>query len=226
MSKWTLFTVSFGFALAELGCVEEVAPPRMPEPASPTVEVVSEQEILTPLPLRVRLPSRTGAEKVLVFFHTWGSKDWGMLELARAGQTWSGEVSCRGVSTVTGDTKYFFVALDGQGDQVGGSGTPGWPHVATIVHDLPGGARGLVGGHRMLRCHDPADCPPDFPGCPAYQVRRPSCHTDHDCDGGARCAWDHYCSAPEPPADAYVSEDEQLARTVKKVVKRYQLAKR
>jgi hypothetical protein len=212
MSNWKVITVSTAFAALQIGCVEEAAAPRLPDPVSPTVEVVAEQEILTPLPLRVRLPSHAGAEKVLVFFHTWGSKDWGMLELARTGQTWAGAVSCREVSTVTGDTKYFFIALNGAGEQIGGSGRPGWPHVATIVHDLPGGARGLNGGPRMLRCHDPADCPPDFPGCPAYQVKRPACQSDNDCNGAARCAWDHYCSTPEPPPDAYVNEDEQLAR--------------
>src|SRR3954467_3542152 len=92
--------------------------PASPEPPQPVVEHLSRQEILTPLPLRVRLPARYGAERVLVFFHTWGSRDWGVVELGRTGQTWTGSVSCREVSTVTGDTKYFFLALDAAGRAV------------------------------------------------------------------------------------------------------------
>jgi len=224
--RWT-FVAMGTLLVGQLGCTEEVVPaPRVPEPAAPTVEVVTQQEILTPLPLRVRLPSRFGADKVLVFFHTWGSTDWSMLELARAGQTWTGEVSCREVSTVTGDTRYFFLALNSEGGTVGGSGSPDWPHVATIVGKLYSGAQSLEGEAAPIRCHDPADCPPDFPGCPAYAVRRPACHADRDCDDGSRCAWDHYCLAPEPAPDAFVSDDERLAAAVRRAVSRYGLSSR
>jgi hypothetical protein len=167
-----------------------------PEPPAPIVEYVTQQEILTPLPLRVRLPARYGAERVLVAFRTWGSRDWDVTELSRLGQTWTGAVSCREVSTVTGDTRYFFVAVNGEGDEVVGSGWPEWPHVATIVRSLPDGPQGLAGDGPAFRCHDPADCPPDFPGCPAYAVRRPACRGDEDCARGGRCAWDGYCDNP------------------------------
>ena len=93
-------------------------------PATPTVEYLTEQEILTPLPLRVRLPASYGAEHVIVLYRTWGSRGWSQLELARDGQTWTGVVSCRQVSTVTGDTRYFFVARDADGELVGGSVRP------------------------------------------------------------------------------------------------------
>lgn len=165
-------------------------------PAAPTVEYVQRQEVLTPLPVRVRMPAASGVEHVVVLYRTWGSRGWHPMELARHGQTWSGEVSCREVSTVTGDTKYFFVALDGDGNPVGGSGSPDWPHVATIVGSLPDGAQALSGGSTPMRCHDVADCPPDFPGCPAYDVRRHSCRSERDCSEGQRCGWDGYCDAP------------------------------
>lgn len=78
-------------------------------------------------------------------------------------QTWSGEVSCREVSTVTGATRYFFLALDEKSDVVGGSGSPDWPHLATIVGKLEEGAQTIAGEAPPVRCHDVADCPPDFP---------------------------------------------------------------
>jgi hypothetical protein len=188
------------------------APPAVPEgpleqePTDPTVEYVGLQEILAPLPLRVRLPSRYGAERVLVFYRTWGSPGWESLELARRGQTWSGAVSCRDVSTVTGDTRYFFMALNAEGDEVVGSGWPDWPHVATVVRSLPEGPQSLP-GMGAARCHDPADCPPDFLGCPAYALVRPPCHSSFDCRDGARCAWDGYCNAA--PGHAWKFHDEE-----------------
>lgn len=169
--------------------------PNEPGPASPTVEYVQRQEVLTPLPVRVRMPATSNTEHVVLLFRTWGSRGWRPLELARSGQTWTGEISCREVSTVTGDTKYFFVALDAGGEPVGGSGSPDWPHVATIVGKLSDGAQSLPGGEIPMRCHDVADCPPDFPGCPAYEMRRRVCRTQRDCTDDQRCGWDGYCES-------------------------------
>jgi hypothetical protein len=181
-----------------------------PEPSKPIVEYVTTQEILTPLPLRVRLPTRYGAERVLVLFRTWGSSRWESLELARAGQTWTGEVSCRAVSTITGDTDYFFVAVNNEDRPVIGSGWPEWPHAATVIGELPEGPHSLAGMPAPLRCHDPADCPPDFPGCPEYAVRRPACRFDSDCRTGRRCDWDGYCSAEAERAGG----NEELATAI------------
>jgi hypothetical protein len=211
-------------ALLAAGCARPPVMPVDPGPPVPVVEYVKRQEILTPLPLRVRLPAQYGAERVLVFVHLWGLRDWSVLELDRRGQTWAGEVSCRAVSTVTGDTRYFFLALDPRGQVVVGSGSPEWPHVATIVGELPEGPQTLAGNATPLRCHDPADCPPDFPGCPAYAVARPSCHSDGDCPTGGRCSWDHYCDASGPPVDDGQSEEERLAAAVRRATRRYQTA--
>lgn len=196
-----------------------------PGPNAPVVEALRTQEILTPLPLRVSLPRSTGAEHVIVLFKPWGLRGWRQIELARSGQTWSGEVSCREVSTVTGDTRYFFLALDEKGDVVGGSGSPSWPHLATIVRALPDGPQSLAGAPLPARCHDVADCPPDFPGCPAYDVRRRACASDGDCKEGVRCAWDGYCGAPsdsaDPSAVTNLTEDEELEAAIRAVTSRY-----
>lgn len=195
-SRVVPFALLVTFAASCASCASTSA--HDPGPSVTVVEYVRQQEILTPLPLRVRLPVALGAEHVVVLVRTWGSRGWQPMELERRGQTWSGEVSCREVSTVTGDTKYFFVAFDTDGNPVGGSGSPGWPHVATIVGSLPEGAQSLSGGTIPLRCHDPADCPPDFPGCPAYSLRRPSCRSRSDCPDEQNCEHDGYCSGPPP----------------------------
>jgi hypothetical protein len=224
LGRWVIVA---SLTVGATACGRPVVAPMDPGPATPEVEYLRHQEILTPLPLRVRLPARYGAERVLVFVRTWGSGGWSMVELARAGQTWSGEVSCREVSTVTGDTRYFFLAIDGRGSTVVGSGSPDWPHVATIVGALPDGPQSLAGDAPLLRCHDPADCPPDFPGCPAYALVRPPCASHDDC-GGGMCAWDGFCDdfgASEALAED-ADEDDQLEMAVQKALRRYRAAAR
>jgi hypothetical protein len=198
------------------GCEPSTGPSTPPvtleeEPSGVSVEYVRTQEILTPLPLRVRLPSKYGAERVFVFFRTWGSSGWEYIELARRGQTWTGSISCRDVSTITGDTRYFFVALNAQAEEVVGSGWPEWPHVATVVRSLPEGPQSIP-NMGVVRCHDPADCPPDFLGCPAYALVRPPCSRAGECRSGAVCAWDGYCDSP--PANVLIADfgqtDEEL----------------
>ena len=215
--------LALGLALSLPSCAQAPVTPADRGPSAPVVEYLTRQEILTALPLRVRLPARYGADRVLVFVLTWGSRDWNVVELDRAGQTWSGEVSCRAVSTVTGDTSYFFLALDAQGEPVVGSGSPEWPHVATIVGSLPEGPGALPGDGAPLRCHDPADCPPDFPGCPAYAFVRPRCADDGDCDNGGSCAWDGYCDAPAERIGSFDEEldaDERLNAAVRRATGR------
>jgi len=192
-------------------------------PAAPEVAYLTQQETLAPLPVQVRLPASQGAEHVLVLFHTFGSRGWQSKELGRAGQTWAGEISCREVSTVTGDTQYFFVVLDAEGEVLGGIGSPETPHVATVVGSLPGGPQSLPGRHPPLRCHDPADCPPDFPGCPAYATLRHSCRSDADCGDDGRCAWDRYCGSPhaEAPPGASPEAEEDLEVALKAITSRY-----
>ncbi|MEZ4302970.1 MAG: hypothetical protein R3B70_49055 [Polyangiaceae bacterium] len=228
-----VLSAALAAGLAGAGCEPEPVRAPVGGPSRPVIEYLSHQEILTPLPLRVRLPAQTRAEHVFVLFRTWGSGDWGTLELARAGQTWTGQISCREVSTVTGDTKYFFLALDRRGEVVAGSGSPDWPHVATIVGKIPGGPRSLPGQEAPERCHDPADCPPDFPGCPAYTVLRPVCVTSADC-GGGQCAWDGYCDSPPAASGVFTAEvpasepdpddDELLAAAVRRLKGRYRTA--
>jgi hypothetical protein len=216
-------------ALSLCACERPPATPADLGPAQPLVEYVTRQQILTELPMRVRLPPRYGAEHVLVFVHLWGMPDWQAFELTRRGQTWEGAVSCRAVSTVTGDTEYYFLALDERGEPVVGSGSPEWPHVATVVRELLDGPQGLSSQAPPAQCHDPADCPPDFPGCPAYTTLRPTCRTDADCrpsvtGAGGRCEWDGYCDASEPN-ETRASEPEALAAAVRKAIKRARTAK-
>jgi hypothetical protein len=221
-------TAAVAFTLLAASCSSNPNPVVAdPGPPIPVVEHVQMQEILTPLPLRVRLPARYGAEHVLVFVLMWGTHEWKVMELHREGQAWSGEVSCRDVSTVTGDTRYFFLALDPMGQPVVNSGSSEWPHVATIVHNLPGGPQALSSDIKPMRCHDPADCPPDFPGCPLMAIARPACSSPAECASG-RCDWDGYC-APIPKDELIKtihlgSDDERLAAAVRDVTKRYQAA--
>jgi hypothetical protein len=218
--------LGFGSLLFASACERPPVTPADPGPPQPVVEYVAQQQILTELPMRVQLPARYGAERVLVFAHLWGMRDWSTFELSRDGQTWEGAVSCRAVSTVTGDTQYYFLALDANGQPVVGSGSPEWPHISTIVRDLPDGPQGLADRGPPAQCHDPADCPSDFAGCPAYTAVRPSCRSDADCDGrDGVCAWDGYCESGAGPNVGSASEGEPLAVAVRKAIRRARTAK-
>jgi hypothetical protein len=182
MRPITSTACALSISAALLGCTHLAPGPNSVTDDS-LVEYVPEQATLAALPVRVRLPASYRAERVLLFYNAWGAKGWDMMELSRAGQTWNGEVSCRDVSTVTGETRYFFLALDAQGHRVTGTGAPEWPQVATIVRTIPD-PRGLEGEAAPIRCHDPADCPPDFPGCPSYAMssRNVALDAEHDAD--------------------------------------------
>ena len=184
-------------AMLGLGCgcgpVNGAAPVTEPGPRTPIVEQIREQEILTPVPVRLRLPSWIGAERVLVHYRSFGSQEWSALELARRGQTWDGAVPCLEVSTITGDLQYYLTAYDDDDRLVLSTGTESWPHLVSVHYRLDGGPRGLPGAPSPLRCPDPADCPPDFPGCPATVLARAPCDDDAHCPNGQGCNWDGYC---------------------------------
>jgi hypothetical protein len=179
---------------AAAGCTLPVAPPVVaPAMPGPTVEYVAAQHILSPLPLRVHLPERYQPVRVIAFYKTWGSEGWDRLELSRSGAAWTGAVSCREVSTITGPTRFAFAALDAKGIDVVKSDAQTWPEVETMVRYMPDGPEALPGARSEPPCPDPADCPPDFPGCPATPILRPACASDRDCGQRGVCAWDGYC---------------------------------
>jgi hypothetical protein len=173
--------------------VNGAAPSTDPGPPAPIVERIQEQEILTAVPVKLRLPRWIGAERVMVHYRGFGAGDWSRLELARRGQSWSGEVPCLEVSTITGDLQYYLAAYDEADRLVASTGSRSWPHVVTVRYRLDGGARGLPGERAPQRCADPADCPPDFPGCPPALLARAPCDVDEDCPERQGCAWDGYC---------------------------------
>jgi hypothetical protein len=73
-----------------------------------------------------------------------------------------------------------------------------------------------------------ADCPPDFPGCPAYAFVRPACRWDGDCDSGV-CEWDGYCTATDQDDGSgweLLEDSERLARAIRRATARYKTAKR
>jgi hypothetical protein len=169
-----------------------------PGPPQPVVETVPYQEILTPVPVRVGLPAKIGIEQVVMLYRTFGTREWSSVALQRAGQFWHGAVDCLEVSTITGNLQFFLVGEDATGRVVAANGSPAWPFVVPIVYRAPQGPSTLTGQAPPLRCADPADCPPGFPGCPHYIPRRAPCAVDADCANGDYCAWDGYCDAVVP----------------------------
>ena len=186
--------------LVASGCSSRLNQAEAPDPGppKPLVETVPYQEILTPVPVRVGLPAKIGIEQVVMLYRTFGTRDWSSRPLERHGQYWHGAVDCLEVSTITGDLQFFLVGEDANGRVVAANGSPAWPFVVPIVYRAPQGPTALTGEAPPLRCADPADCPPHFPGCKPYVPQRTPCATSDDCAEGDYCAWDGYCDAVVP----------------------------
>jgi hypothetical protein len=186
--------------LVASGCSSSLNEVDAPEqgPPKPVVETVPYQEILTPVPVRVGLPSKIGIDQVVMLYRTFGTREWTSRPLARSGHFWHGAVDCLEVSTITGDLQFFLVGEDADGRVVAANGSPAWPFVVPIVYRAPQGPTALTGEAPPLRCADPADCPPRFPGCRPLVPQRAPCASNDDCAGGDYCAWDGYCDAVVP----------------------------
>ena len=186
--------------LVASGCTSSLNKPDAPDPGppQPLVETVPYQEILTPVPVRIGLPAKIGIEQVVMLYRTFGSREWSSIALDRSGQYWHGAVDCLEVSTITGNLQFFLLGEDVSGRVVAANGSPAWPFVVPIVYRAPQGPAALTGEAPPLRCADPADCPPNFPGCEPYVPQRAACGSDEDCSDGDYCAWDGYCDAVVP----------------------------
>lgn len=187
------------------GCAPlEAAPPIDPGPVSLVVQTVPYQEILTPVPVRMAVPARLDVDRVVLYYRGFGSPRWAASELSRDGANWEGMVDCLEVSTVTGELHFFLHGRDRQGRIVVASGSPERPYSVPIVEHAATGPATIEGAPPLWRCTDPADCPPDFPGCPYQPWRRPPCGNDGSCAEGWYCQWDGYCDPSEPALSAKV----------------------
>jgi hypothetical protein len=187
--RLTVAVAALLFAVA--GVARGQAPAKGPRVLhAPPERKRAEQGILTPVPIRVSLPSDLDAHRVLVHYRVRGSPTWTTLELRRQGRgaTFAGAIPCLEVSTITGDLAYYIRVHDADGAVIAVVGTRANPFVVTVLHeterpDLRSGAR----------CPDPADCPRGLPGCPSEEVERVPCRADSDCEGGAVCSWEGFC---------------------------------
>lgn len=185
-------------ALTAAACAAAPPGPVDPGPPQPIVETVPYQEILTPVPVRARIPARLGVDNVLLYYRTFGTRVWTLLELGRSGQTWQGTIDCLEVSTITGPLQFFLQWRDREDRLVAATGSPSYPYRVDVVYRSAQGPTALAGEPPPWRCADPADCPPGLAGCPQYVPRRPACRSDEDCGSDDYCAWDGYCDAVTP----------------------------
>ncbi|MEP7120887.1 MAG: hypothetical protein ABJE95_08260 [Byssovorax sp.] len=168
-------------------------------PASPTGsgDLVhtppAEQATLTPVPLYVELPKGIVAARVQAFYKPFGSPAWKSIELRRVGAGWGAEIPCLDVGSATGTLGYYLQAFDAEKNLLSWSGTRAVPDTVPIRSSIEGEAPHLPGEQAPLRCPDPGDCPPEFPGCHGAKVDAPP-----PCEPGAACP-------SEAPPKSYTS---------------------
>ena len=142
-----------------------------------------EQATLTPLPLYVELPRGVVAAKVQVFYKPFGGIAWKSMDLRTVGAGWGGEVPCLDVGSATGTFAYYVQAFDGEKNLLSWNGTRGAPASVVIKSSIEVDAPHLPGEQAPLRCPDPGDCPPEFPGCHGSKTEEPPA-----CEPGSACA--------------------------------------
>ncbi len=158
---------------------------------TPAAKKATEQGILTPVAVRLEIPTDLPARRVLLHYHVFGAFEWRTLELRREGASYKGAIPCLEVSEMTKEIRYYIRVHDAAGAVVAVSGTRTSPYVVSIHH--PSARPDLASG--AAHCPDPTECPPGLPGCPSEEVERIPCLRDSDCEGGLSCGWDGFCAA-------------------------------
>jgi hypothetical protein len=169
-------------------------PKKAPSPPRITHTPVAEQTILTPVPIWVEARD-AGVTRVVVRYRVFGNKDWAASELVKTGDGFGGEISCRDVGTITGTLRYYVVAYDAAGAEVGSQGSEKKPLKIKIRRALKSPPPHLPGRAPPARCADASDCPPGFPGCLAKATGENTCTADDDCEEGMMCS-DGKCGPP------------------------------
>lgn len=172
------------------------APPTGPTPPTPSGPPASptgggdlihspavESATLTPLPLYTALPKGLVAARVQVFYKAFGATDWKSIDLRSVSPGWGGEIPCLDVGSATGALVYYVQAFDAEKNLLAWTGTRGAPTSVPIKSSIEGEAPHLPGEQPPLRCPDPGDCPPEFPGCHGGPADAPP-----PCEPGAECA--------------------------------------
>jgi hypothetical protein len=159
---------------------------------------VPEQTILTPIPIWVE--ARDNVTRVVVHYRVFGSQDWAAVDLAKDGNGYGGNISCRDVGTITGTLRYYITAYDAAGTDAGTLGSLKKPLKIKIRSALKSPPPHLPGKSPPARCGDPTDCPPGFPGCLAKVMGENTCTADDDCDEGLTCGAEGKCGPPPEKA--------------------------
>jgi len=182
--------IEAAFAEAKRG--GSTAAPTPPTPSGPPASATgsgdlihtppAEQATLTPLPIYAELPRGITAEKAQVFYKPFGATAWKSLDLRRIGAGWGAEIPCLDVGSATGSLVYYIQAFDGEKNLLSWTGTRGAPASVLIKSSIEGEAPHLPGEPAPLKCPDPGDCPPEFPGCHGSKVTEPP-----PCEPGSAC---------------------------------------
>ena len=141
---------------------------------------VSEQQVNTPVPIYIEVPSDLGVNKVTLRYKPFGATNWKPLDMQKVGDGWGIEVPCSEVTT-TGDLKYYITADDDAGT-VATAGSRNEPYKVTIKNEIDSDPPTLPGKKAPKQCASSTDCPPGFPRCVDAQ-----CGGDDDCNTGLYC---------------------------------------
>jgi hypothetical protein len=169
---------------------------------------ITNQALLTPIPIYVELPDGVTPAKVIVRYRGPGATEWKTARMTKKGNGYGTEIPCVDVGNSVGELKYFVQALDSSGDMVASSGRLNEPYRVRIVAKLEGEAPHLPDSPAPTACAAGStatttaatDCPPGFPGCHAASKSGSTCVSDDECAAGQTCS-NGECSGGEGGGD-------------------------
>lgn len=195
-------------------------PTKAPGGDIPNSNPIAEQTINTPVPIYIEIPEEYGAEAATLKYKPFGATSWKTLNMKRMGDGFAAEVPCSATST-TGDLKYYIIAKDGSGDQVGQSGTLKAPYKVSIKHEIDSESPAFPGQDPPNQCASKEDCPPGLPGCPDGKAEKrgdkgwgATCEDTLECKSGFICL----NGSCEEGSDGSGGDDEPKTNAKKNIV--------
>lgn len=175
-------------------------PSAPPDDGPMTVFPIAEQKVNTPVPLHVSLEEDLAKKvtSVTVTYLPSGGGNERTLELEKSGRSFRGNVPCGAVAR-KGLLKYWVVAKDKKGKEVGAAGSADEPISTAIKADIDGKPPSWPGFAPPEACAGGADGdadPPDESGSSHRQ-----CVDDKDCPAGESCSTNECLKKPSSGGD-------------------------
>ena len=162
---------------------------------------VTEQSRMTPVPLFTLVQPGTPVDKVVLFYRTFGERNYQQLEMTPNGEGYGATIGCDVLQSFDPSAiEYYIVIMDETGQNIGSAGNEMQPFVVSFVSNELAVPLALPGAEPPAQC---TECPPWNPDCNAggsCKQYGDMCSKNSDCCKGMICE-DDMCAPGEDDGD-------------------------